>query len=158
MSGSDGQDFVMRPIGVVRSSRLRPVDDDWGDVAATITVLPPLDGRSLVGLNEFSHIEVVFVFHQVDPASVHTGRRRPRGKPQWPEVGILAQRAKDRLNRLGLCTCELVEVRDDTIEVRALDAIDGTPVLDIKPYMTEFGPHGTVRQPAWSHELMAGYF
>jgi tRNA-Thr(GGU) m(6)t(6)A37 methyltransferase TsaA len=158
MTSSEDAAFVVRPIGVVRSSRLRPTDDDWGDVAATITVLPPFDGRSLVGLSEFSHIEVVFVFHQVDPESVQTGRRRPRGNPDWPEVGILAQRAKDRPNRLGLCTCELVEVRDDTIEVRALDAIDGTPVLDIKPYMTEFAPHGPVRQPAWSHELMAGYF
>ena len=158
MNSSDVQDFIVRPIAVVRSSRLRPIDDDWGDVAATISMLPPFDRRSLEGLNEFSHIEVVFVFHQVDPASVHTGRRRPRGNPRWPEVGIFAQRAKDRPNRLGLCTCELVEVRDDTIEVRALDAIDGTPVLDIKPYMAEFAPHRPVRQPAWSHELMAGYF
>ena len=90
--------------------------------------------------------------------SVHVGSRRPRGNPDWPDVGIFAQRAKDRPNRLGLCTCELVEVRGDTLEVRALDAIEGTPVLDIKPYMAEFAPRGPVRQPAWSHELMAGYF
>ena len=73
-------------------------------------------------------------------------------------MGIFAQRAKDRPNRLGLSTCELLEVRGDALEVRALDAIDGTPVLDIKPYMTEFAPRRPVRQPAWSHELMAGYW
>ncbi len=101
---------------------------------------------------------MLYLFHEVDPGAVHTGSRRPRGNPDWPDVGIFAQRAKDRPNRIGLCTCELVEVRDDTLEVRALDAIDGTPVLDIKPYMAEFAPHRPVRQPPWSHELMAGYF
>src|ERR1022692_1784945 len=138
MTTTGDQAFSVRPIGVVRSSRRQPLDDDWGDVAATITVVPPFDARSLVGLGEFSYIEVIFVFHGVDPAAVHTGSRRPRGNPEWPEVGIFAQRAKDRPNRLGLCTCELVAIRGDTLEVRALDAIDGTPVLDIKPYMTEF--------------------
>jgi tRNA-Thr(GGU) m(6)t(6)A37 methyltransferase TsaA len=158
MTAAPDQDFSVRPIGIVRSDRLEPIDDDWDSVSATITMLPPFDARSLVGLSEFSHVEVLFLFHGVDPASVHTGSRRPRGNPEWPDVGIFAQRAKDRPNRLGLCTCELITVRGATLEVRALDAIDGTPVLDIKPYMTEFAPKPPVRQPAWSHELMAGYF
>ncbi len=158
MTITEDQVFRVRPVGIVRSSRQRPVDDDWGDVAATITLLPPFDARSVVGLDEFSHIEVLYLFHEVDPGAVHVGSRRPRGNPDWPDVGIFAQRAKDRPNRLGLCTCELVEVRGDTLEVRALDAIEGTPVLDIKPYMAEFAPRGPVCQPAWSHELMAGYF
>jgi tRNA (adenine37-N6)-methyltransferase len=55
-------------------------------------------------------------------------------------------------------TCELVGVDGLTLRVRGLDAIDGTPVLDVKPYMAEFGPRGTLRQPAWSSELMAGYW
>ena len=147
MATIEDQVFNVRPIGVVKSSRSRPVDDDWGEVTASITILPPFGARSLVGLDEFSHIEVLFLFHGVDPRSVHTGSRRPRGNPDWPDVGIFAQRAKDRPNRLGLCTCELVEVRGDTIEVRALDAIDGTPVLDIKPYMSN-SPRPPVRQPA----------
>ena len=82
----------------------------------------------------------------------------PRSNPAWPEVGIFAQRAKNRPNRLGLSTCDLVAVEGSTIRVRGLDAIDGTPVLDIKPFMTEFGPRGSVRQPAWSRELMAEYY
>jgi tRNA (adenine37-N6)-methyltransferase len=158
MASSGDQDFSVRPIGIVSSDRVEPIDDDWGGVTATITMLRPFDARSLVGLSEFSHVEVLYLFHGVDPVSVHTGSRRPRGNPDWPDVGIFAQRAKDRPNRLGLCTCELVAVRGDTLEVRGLDAIDGTPVLDIKPYMAEFGPKRPVRQPAWSHELMAGYF
>lgn len=155
---SDALTFSVRAIGIVSSSRRQPLDDSWGTVEASIILLPPYGPSSLVGLDEFSHIEVLFVFHGVDPTAVHAGARHPRGNSRWPEVGIFAQRAKDRPNRLGLSTCELVGVRDAALAVRGLDAIDGTPVLDIKPYMAEFAPRGEVRQPAWSHELMARYF
>jgi len=100
----------------------------------------------------------LFLFHLVDPKGVETGSRVPRGNPAWPEVGIFAQRAKNRPNRLGLATCELIGVAGNEIRVRGLDAIDGTPVLDIKPYLVEFAPRSEVRQPAWSHELMAHYY
>ena len=111
------------------------------------------------GLLDFSHVEVVFVFDRVDEVDVTTGARVPRGNPAWPEVGILAQRPKARPNRIGTTVCELMAVRPGgVIEVRGLDAIDGTPVLDIKPYYAEFGPRGDVRQPAWTHELMADYW
>jgi len=149
---------TMLPVGTVASARSGLVDDDWGEVEATITLHPPYSERSLLGLAEFSHVEVVFLFHRVDPASVHTGARLPRGNPGWPEVGIFAQRGKDRPNRIGLSTCQLVSVEGTTLTVRGLDAVDGTPVLDIKPYLAEFGPRGPLRQPAWAHELMARYF
>ncbi|HTT86092.1 MAG TPA: tRNA (N6-threonylcarbamoyladenosine(37)-N6)-methyltransferase TrmO [Acidimicrobiales bacterium] len=158
MGEPDEQGFTVRPIGVVRGGRDEPVDDDWGQVTSTIALLPPYDARALQGLEGFSHVEVVYLFHRVDPATVHTGVRRPRGNGAWPEVGIFAQRAKDRPNRIGVSTCELLAVRPDGIEVRGLDAIDGTPVLDLKPYMAEFAPRQAVHQPAWSHELMARYY
>jgi tRNA-Thr(GGU) m(6)t(6)A37 methyltransferase TsaA len=147
------------PIGHVTSSRTEPLDDDWDTVAATIT----LDGDrftpdALEGLDAFSHVEVVYVFDRVDPAKVRTGARHPRGNEEWPRVGIFAQRNKVRPNRIGVSVCRLLAVDGLTLAVEALDAIDGTPVLDLKPYMTEFAPRGEVRQPAWSHELMAGYW
>ncbi|MGH9018517.1 MAG: SAM-dependent methyltransferase [Acidimicrobiales bacterium] len=150
--------YEVRPVATVHCGRARAVDDDWGAVTATIELLAPFDGQALVGLEEFSHIEVLFVFHGVDPAAATTGARHPRGNRAWPEVGIFAQRAKDRPNRLGLSTCEVVAVEGSTVVVRGLDAIDGTPVLDIKPVMAGFAPRGVVRQPPWSHELMAGYW
>ncbi len=152
------QEWTVTAIGTVTSSRSEVIDDDWGDVTATITLAAPLDERSVAGLEEFSHVEVVFLFDRVDPDRVCFHARHPRGNPDWPEVGILAQRAKDRPNRIGLCTCELVSVDGASIVVRGLDAIDGTPVLDVKPYMEEFAPRGDVHQPAWSHELMRGYW
>jgi tRNA (Thr-GGU) A37 N-methylase len=153
-------EIVMRPIGTVRNERTEPVDDGWDLVPSFIELDPTmLDADATLGLRDFSHIEVVYVFHLVDDAEVTRGARVPRGNPAWPEVGILAQRPKARPNRIGTTVCELMAVRPGgIIEVRGLDAIDGTPVLDIKPYFEEFGPRGDVRQPAWSRELMGGYW
>jgi tRNA-Thr(GGU) m(6)t(6)A37 methyltransferase TsaA len=149
----------IQPIGWVRSSRTEALDDDWDAVRSAIELdAARFDPDSLTGLSEFSHIEVIYVFDQVDPSQISVRARHPRNNPAWPLVGIFAQRAKGRPNRLGVCTCTLVGVDGLTVKVNGLDAIDGTPVLDIKPYMTEFGPRGPVRQPNWSRELMSGYW
>lgn len=152
-------DFTMTPIGRVSSPRDEAIDDNWGDVLATITLDPSRLGRdATAGLGEFSHLEVLFVFDRVDPTAVQTGARHPRSNPAWPEVGILAQRAKMRPNRLGVTSCRLVGVEGLTVRVAGLDAIDGTPVLDLKPVMNEFLPRGGITQPAWATELMRGYW
>ena len=85
-----------------------------------------------MGLADFSHCIVVYVF---DKAAWDDSKmsRRPRGNKDWPEVGIFAQRAKDRPNRLGVTVCRVLEVKDSTVRIAGLDAIDGTPVVDIKP-------------------------
>jgi tRNA-Thr(GGU) m(6)t(6)A37 methyltransferase TsaA len=151
--------YTVQPIGFVRSPRTAPIDDDWGGVESTIELDPDLlASTATAGLAEFSHVEVVYLFHLVRPEQVNTAARHPRGNPDWPRVGILAQRAKARPNRLGTTVCDLVASDGLVLTVRGLDAIDGTPVLDIKPYLAEFGPRGAVRQPAWSTELMRDYW
>jgi tRNA-Thr(GGU) m(6)t(6)A37 methyltransferase TsaA len=156
----DGSGSIeMWPVGVVRGSRAEATDDDWGGVDAVIE----LDGErfgpdAVAGLDAFSHVEVVFVFDRVDEARVEQGARRPRGNPDWPAVGIFAQRAKGRPNRIGLTTCELVAVEGLRLHIRGLDAVEGTPILDVKPYMAEFAPRTPTRQPSWSTELMRGYW
>jgi len=146
------------PIGWVSSSRGEPVDDDWGAIESTIELDTAFEAASLRGLAEFSHVEVIYLFHLVDLSSITTDARRPRDNPSWPEVGIFAQRGKGRPNRIGICTCRLLSVTGTSVSVQGLDAIDGTPVLDIKPYMRQFGPRGEVRQPRWVDEIMADYF
>ncbi|MBV9485203.1 MAG: SAM-dependent methyltransferase [Frankiaceae bacterium] len=151
--------YDVTPIGWVHSSRSDPIDDDWDAVAASIVLDEARFGKeSIQGLEAFSHIEVVYLFDRVDPARLELGARHPRGNPEWPAVGIFAQRAKLRPNRLGVTACRLREVDGLTLHVDGLDAIDGTPVLDVKPVMAEFLPRGEVVQPAWSHELMATYW
>jgi tRNA-Thr(GGU) m(6)t(6)A37 methyltransferase TsaA len=150
--------ITFEPIGVVIGGRTEPIDDDWGDVEAVIRLDQTRFGRDAVaGLDSFSHICVVFWFHLVDEASIVTGSRHPRGNPNWPEVGMFAQRAKMRPNRIGVSNCALIAVDDLDLRVRGLDAMDGTPVLDVKPFMREFEPTET-HQPSWASELMDGYY
>jgi tRNA-Thr(GGU) m(6)t(6)A37 methyltransferase TsaA len=146
------------PVAVVVGGRTEPVDDDWEGVEAIVRFDERFDAEALAGLDAFSHVEVVYVFDRVDPADVQTGARHPRGNPDWPRVGIFAQRAKDRPNRIGVSVCRLLGVDGLDVHVAGLDAVDGTPVLDLKPVMAEFGPRGEVRQPEWAAELMAGYW
>jgi tRNA (adenine37-N6)-methyltransferase len=149
----------LKPIGQVHSPRKEPVDDHWGKVVSAIELDPArFTSESLQGLAAFSHIEVVYFFHEVPENRIETNARRPRNRTDWPRVGIFAQRGKNRPNRIGLSVCRLLSVEGLTIAVEGLDAIDGTPVLDIKPHMQEFAPRGTVVQPAWSTELMADYY
>jgi tRNA (adenine37-N6)-methyltransferase len=151
-------DLPMRPVAVVHSTRTEAIDDDWDSETTTIELTEAYGPEALLGLEAFSHLEVVYLFHLVDPALPVRLSRHPRGNESWPLTGIFAQRAKDRPNRIGVSSCELLAVEGTTLTVRGLDAIDGTPVLDIKPYLTEFAPRSPIRQPAWSRELMAGYF
>lgn len=152
-------EFTVRPIGHVRGGRDQPIDDNWDAVAARIELhRSVLDPEATLGLDSFSHVEVIFVFDRVDESSVCTGTRRPRGREDWPLVGILAQRAKDRPNRIGITVCRMVATGPGWIDVSGLDAIAGTPVLDVKPYLRGFAPRGEVREPAWATELMAHYW
>src|SRR6185295_13305057 len=147
----------VRAIGFVHAVRPHAEDDFWGGEEACITLSEPFTAEALQGLADFSHVEVLFLFHEVDPAKIVSGARHPRNNPAWPAVGIFAQRGKNRPNRIGSTICRVVRVDGTTLFVAELDAIDGTPVLDLKPVMAEFLPRQAVRQPAWSRELMRQY-
>ncbi|WP_405498311.1 SAM-dependent methyltransferase [Streptomyces sp. NBC_00096] len=155
---------VVVPVGVVVGGRSEVVDDDWGRETAVIRLDRERFGpEALYGLEDFSHVEVVYHFDRVPEEKIETGARRPRGNPDWPLVGIFAQRGKNRPNRLGLSRCRVVKVDvlaadGPELHVEGLDAVSGTPVLDLKPYMTEFGPRGDHRQPEWATELMREYY
>jgi len=150
--------FSVEPIGFVRGARREPEDDFWGRERSRIELVEALPADSLRGLEDFSHVEVIFVFHAVDSAKIVAGARHPRGNLAWPSVGIFAQRGKERPNRIGSTICRVERVEERTVHVAELDAIDGTPVLDIKPVMQEFLPRHEVRQPQWSKELMRDYW
>lgn len=146
-------------VGIVRGGRAAVEDDDWGMVEAEIVLDPARFGaEALAGLDTFSHAEIIFLFDRVADATIETGARHPRGRTDWPRVGIFAQRGKNRPNRLGLTTCEILSVDGTRLRVRGLDAVDGTPVLDIKPVMSGFAPRGALREPDWAREIMAGYW
>lgn len=145
------------PIGVVLGGRESVHEDAWGAEVARIELDPTVfDESATAGLDEYSHVEVVFVFHLATRTC--TGAQHPRGDTGWPLSGILAQRAPNRPNHLGVSVCALTAVDGLTLTVKGLDAIAGSPVLDVKPYVREFAPRGEVRGPAWYSELMRDYF
>lgn len=151
--------IVMRPIGRVHGGRSEPIDDDWGAVEAAIELDAAQFGPdALLSLDAFSHLEVVFHFHAAPEEEISAGARRPRGRTDWPRVGIFAQRGKGRPNRIGVTVCQILDVQGLTVRVRGLDAIDGTPVLDLKPVMRGFLPRGELREPDWATELMQDYW
>jgi tRNA-Thr(GGU) m(6)t(6)A37 methyltransferase TsaA len=148
----------LTPIAHVRGGRAQPIDDHWANIEAHIELSERFEPEALAGLETFSHLEVIFRFHLVAPERERTGARHPRNRTDWPKVGIFAQRGKARPNRLGVSRCRILGVEGRRIHVVGLDAIDGTPVLDLKPWMQEFAPLGPVRQPPWSQILMADYY
>jgi tRNA-Thr(GGU) m(6)t(6)A37 methyltransferase TsaA len=151
-------DITMRAIGVVRGGRKEPLDDGWDEVRAVIELDQALFGaEALMGLEQFSHVEVLFHFHAA-AEPVKNAARHPRGHQDWPKVGIFAQRAKDRPNRLGATICRVLSVQGTMLELAGLDAIDGTPVLDIKPVLSGFLPRGALHEPEWAKELMREYW
>src|SRR4051812_47470730 len=95
------------PIATAHNLRSAVSDDFWGDVVTEIELLPHIPTESLDGIEGFSHLEIIFHFSQADEGKiVYSGN--PRENPTWPKVGIFAQRKKDRPNRLGLITVELI--------------------------------------------------
>jgi len=150
--------FDIRAIGFVEAVRPHAEDDFWGGEESCIALAPEYPAEALAGLADFSHVEVLFVFHEVEDAKIVSGARHPRNNPAWPAVGIFAQRGKNRPNRIGSTICRVLRVEGTRLIVAELDAIDGTPVIDIKPVMAEFLPRGEVRQPSWSRELMKNYW
>lgn len=150
--------ITLSPIAIVKNIRRVVEDDNWGNVVSTIELLDPLGEAALERIDDFSHAEVVFYFNQVEESKIETGVRRPRNNPDWPEVGIFAQRGKNRPNRLGVTIVRIKGRNGRALTVEGLDAIDGTPVLDIKPVMREFLPREEIRQPDWVNELMKNYW
>jgi len=150
--------MLVQSIGVVETIRPHAEDDFWGGEEACITLADEFTPEALQGLAEFSHVEVLFLFHEVEPSKIVSGARHPRHNHSWPSVGIFAQRGKNRPNRIGSTICRVIGVDGKKLFVSELDAINGTPVLDINPVMAEFLPRQEVRQPMWSHELMREYW
>ena len=150
--------FELVPIAHVRDARSDVEDDFWGDAVSRLVLSDAVEPSALDGIDTFSHVEVLYVFDRVEDAKIVRGARHPRNNSAWPVTGILAQRAKNRVNRLGSTICRVVRRDGGTLWVRELDAVEGTPVVDIKPVLREFLPREEVRQPEWATELMREYW
>lgn len=149
-------DIIMRAVGYVRNRVCDKKDAAWGGDLSTI-ILENEYHTGLKGLENFSHALVVFYLDQAKYERETHLQRRPRDRDDMPMVGIFSQRTKDRPNNIGVTAVQIVSADDATLTVKGLDAIDGTPVLDIKPYYPVFDKKDA-HVPEWVDRLMEHYF
>jgi tRNA-Thr(GGU) m(6)t(6)A37 methyltransferase TsaA len=141
---------VMRPIGVVRNAVTEPRPHGWEGVRSDIILREELSPM-LEGIDGYSHIIVVFAFHRV-PEQERRDRVQPRGDARVPEQGVLATRSQLRPNPIGVAVVPLMKRRKNILRVEGLDAIDGTPVLDIKPYFPHYDAVPDAGVPDWARQ------
>lgn len=138
----------MPPIAVVRNNVFEPRPDGWEEVRSDLIFRDDLLD-ALDGIEAYSHVIVVFYCHQVPEEKRTALRIHPRGDPRLPEQGVLATRSQRRPNALGVAVVPLLRRRRNILRVLGLDAIDGTPVLDIKPYLPHYDSVPEARVPDW---------
>ena len=149
-------EIVMTPIGKVQNDVVNRKDVSWGEDTSSI-VLEKEYVSGLKGLEDFSHAIIFFFLDKAKYEKEKHLQRRPQNREDMPLVGIFSQRGKDRPNRIGMTSVEIVSVSDDTLVVKGLDAVDGTPVLDIKPYYPVYDKKDA-SVPEWVNRLMEHYF
>ena len=143
-------------IGSVVSPVNEPIDENWGEVVSEI-VLEKKYADGLIGLEDFSHAVIIYFMHLATDKNRVKITRHPQGRDDMPFAGIFSQRAKRRPNPVGVTAVKIVRVDKNILKVQGLDAIDGTPVLDIKPYY----PRDRVENPIipeWVYRLMSNYY
>lgn len=148
--------ITIKPIGFVKNNRNQPVDDNWSSIESEIELTEALPEECFEGIEQFSHLEIIYYFDKSD--KVFIGSEHPRENKEFPKVGIFAQRKKDRPNHIGTTIVRLVKKEGRKLFVRNLDAINETPVLDIKPVYREFLPNDEIKQPDWVKTLMKNYW
>ncbi|MGZ5090260.1 MAG: tRNA (N6-threonylcarbamoyladenosine(37)-N6)-methyltransferase TrmO [Burkholderiales bacterium] len=150
--------FDVHAIATVKCPVNQMSQGNWATVDSEIH-LDPEYAAGLQGLEGFSHVLVIFFLDRAQGFDRKTQLlRRPRGMEDMHEVGVFAQRTKYRPNPIGVTAVKLLGIDGNVVRVRGLDALDGTPVLDIKPYMPPFDRVDDVRIPPWVGHVMEGYF
>ena len=136
------------PIGFVKNNITEPKRENWESVISEIIINEDLT-EALSRIEEFSHIIVIYWMHKVPPSQRSVLKVHPKGDRNLPLVGVLASRSPARPNPIGITTVKLLERRDNALKVIGLDAIDGTPVLDIKPSIPGNDSPTKAKTPGW---------
>lgn len=138
----------MRPIGVVRNAERELRSQDWREVRSDLIFRDDLMG-ALDGLETWSHIIVVCAFHRLPEEHLGKTHILPSDDPRNPVQGILATRSQLRPNPIGVSVVPVLRRRRNILRVKGLDALDGTPILDVKPYIPGYDDVPDARVPDW---------
>ena len=140
--------MTLKAIGIIRNEVKQPQKDGWENVISEIVVDSSLT-EALDGLEDFSHIIVLYWMHQVATAGQLRTKVHPRQRQELPLVGLFASRSPNRPNPLGKATVRLLGRQGNILKVEGLDAIDGTPVVDIKPYIPGYDSVAEAKVAPW---------
>jgi len=140
----------LEPVGFVKTEAVGKEVRDKNVISQIIFREELTD--ALEGVEEFSHLFVLFWLHEMSDEDRRIMNVRPRGRRDMPLLGIFATRTPHRPNPIGLTRVKLLKVDGNTITVQGLDAFDGTPVLDIKPF-DSWDTTDDVRVPEWWMKL-----
>jgi tRNA-Thr(GGU) m(6)t(6)A37 methyltransferase TsaA len=146
----------VKPIGTIHAPVKALEEERWSDVVSEIHV-DEAYAPGLKGIESWSHVMVVYYMHEAPFDPVKDLVKRPRGRDDMPEIGVFANRGPNRPNGIGVTAVEVVKVEGRVLTVRRLDAIDGTPVLDIKPYAPVYDSVYEPLIPVWFIRLMQNY-
>jgi tRNA-Thr(GGU) m(6)t(6)A37 methyltransferase TsaA len=151
-SESPPADITLRPIGIVRNRVKEPMPSGWDEVKSRIVLRPELVD-ALLGLDGYSHVYVLFWPHQI-PEDVRGSKPRlhPLDDPANPLQGVLATRSQIRFNPILASVVPLLKVKRNELHVRGLDAVDRSPVLDVKPYIPHHDSIPDAKVPKWVEE------
>jgi tRNA-Thr(GGU) m(6)t(6)A37 methyltransferase TsaA len=141
----------VQPIGEVRNAVKELRKHDWEGVVSELAIRPELE-EALSDVEEFSHIIVVFWMHKAASLSSIPAKVHPRGRRDCPLVGLFATRAPYRPNAVGVSVAKVLGRRGSVITVEGLDAIDGTPIIDIKPYLPRHDSPHDIELPEWARK------
>lgn len=153
---SDICSMKINVIGAVSSERTEVIDDHWGDVLAKIQLISSFD---VTLFREKKYAYFLFYMDKVEDEKIVRDARHPRNDPDLPLTGIFAQRAKNRPNKIGLSRAKIIDIQENALIVQGLDAINGTPILAIKPWITDCEPTlDSVKEAPWLKGVMKNYF
>jgi len=144
------EDIDLKPIGIVKTTAMgKKVRKK--DAISKIVLRNDLT-ESLTGIDEFSHLFIIFWMHEISVEERRAVKTYPRGRIDLPLLGVFATRTPHRPNPIGMTLVELLKVDRNVLTVRNLDAFDGTPVLDIKPF-DNWDMTDDARVPQWWKNL-----
>ena len=149
MKESTQQESInLAPIGRVINGIEYPSDVKWETITSEVVIAPQLV-EALDGIDGFSHIVIIFYLHQVDEDRRSRLQVHPENKEELPLVGVFATRSPSRPNPVGVTVVKLLGRQENVLKVLGLDAYDGTPVLDVKPYLRRGDLIEEATMPDW---------
>lgn len=142
--------ITIKPLGQAENKVHKPTLPGWKDVVTEI-VIDKKYAKGLDGIEGYSHVIVVYWMDKEKECHL---KHHPQGKADIPFIGIFACRCPQRPNRIAISTVELVKRKGNVLIVKGLDIVNGTPILDIKPYTPQYDRVGKAKTPTWVNKLV----